>query len=124
MGENTKSIFTDAYILLLIISVILGGVRLLSMLLYPEEDKSGTVYIRADNIDTRYGGSLSAGDVLYDSLTKRRVGKISYIYTDYHDGAADIFIKIEAERTPRGPLRCHKLWFEWERVNEQDFKYR
>ena len=124
MNKSIKVIFTDAYIILLLLSLLLGGIKILSLILYPEEKTAGKMYIRAYNIDTRFRGSLSAGDLLYDSLTKRLVGKITDIYTEHHSEGVDFFIEIDAERVPRGALRCSELWFEWERIDETDFKYR
>ena len=124
MSQNIKSIFTDAYILLILFSLLLSGTGFIKGILYPEEIKSGIIFIRAYNIDTRHMGKLRVGDTLYDSITKRCVGEITELYSEYNGGGADIFMKLDAERAPRGPLRCHKLWFEWERIDATDFKHR
>ena len=124
MGGKFKSIFTDAYILLIIFSVILLGFVALRSLLYPEGRMTEELVIRARGVPTEYRSALNTGDLLFDSITKRQIGRITEIKRIYAGNRVEFIITVDACRMPKGALRSREIWFEWEALDEEDYGLR
>lgn len=113
-----KDIFTDAFIILLIFTVLSGCCFGFYRLLYPEPPVSGMLKITLLPLEYSFAERLSAGDTVYDTLTKRKVGIIKDISAEKVGERVTLTLLIIAERSPRGKaLRTRSLWFEYESIH-------
>ena len=118
--EKLRWIFTDAYILLVIFAVIIFAVLAVRSLLYPAKDEGGVMKIRTAEIDIRHKDALRMHDVIYDTVTKREIGRISGLYREIRPDAVVFYITVDAKSYPRGNMRTSNLWFEWEIADEEN----
>lgn len=114
--KRALDIFKDAYILLILFIVILLGFMAFRALLYPDTGGTRTLTLRVYDIPRDFRDSLSVGDVVFDSITKRRLGEISELEVLDDGGRVEFIIRVEASALPRGALRTKKLWFRWEEL--------
>lgn len=106
------SIFADFLLLSLLIAVVIGSIFVSKLVLYPEPSYEGELTVRTEKMPEEYEASLKVGDFVFDTLTKRRVGKITSV-TPFHQGEEVYFLlTLDASFKPRSKsLRTRELWF-------------
>lgn len=106
------SILIDFILILVLIFVISTCFLIASKILFPEQSEPCELKIRSEVMPREYQWELSEGDVVYDTLTKRRVGNIKSVQSLNRDGGIYFYITIDAAFKPRSKsLRTNKLWF-------------
>ena len=109
-----KAVIIDFFILVSLAAVILGGIYLARLILYPGFDSPQLIRLEVGPIDKIYSASLEKGDLIYDTVTKRRIGYITDI--ERREVGEEVYVTLTAyaERKPRASaLRTPKLWFEY-----------
>ena len=106
------SIFIDFVFIIILISVIATAFFSVKFLLYPEQSCEGELKIRTEVMPKEYEHFISVGDSLFDTLTKRRVGEVTSLYTVEKDEEIYFILTVDAKFTPRSKaLRTGELWF-------------
>ena len=106
------SIFIDFVFIIILISVIATAFFSVKFLLYPEQSCEGELKIRTEVMPKEYEHLISVGDSLFDTLTKRRVGEVTSLYTVEKDEEFYFILTVDAKFTPRSKaLRTGELWF-------------
>ena len=106
------SIFIDFVFIIILISVIATAFFSVKFLLYPEQSCEGELKIRTEVMPKEYEHLISVGDSLFDTLTKRRVGEVTSLYTVEKDEEIYFILTVDAKFTPRSKaLRTGELWF-------------
>jgi len=104
--------FIDFIFIVLFITVTILTVSVTKAILYPEEKTIGELKIRSELMPREYKDSLAPGDVLFDTVTKRRVGEISRVEIREADGKICFYLTLNARFKPRSKaLRSNELWF-------------
>ena len=104
---------------LLIFSVVVAIISFLKILLYKNEDKSRCFTIETHPIDKKYYLPISENDVVFDSITKRRIGRVEAVNTTVSDG--DIILKLDIIGSLPSTLHSafsSGVWFEYEVVEQ------
>ena len=100
---------------LVIISVFVFTVSFLKILLYKSEDNTQYFSIQTRPIDKKYYVCIAANDEVFDSITKRRIGRVVAARTDVRNG--DITLRLDIIGSPPSKLHsafCSGMWFEYE----------
>ena len=106
------SIFADFLFMIIAIAILISAIFISRSILYPQRSFAGELNIRTEYMPKEYKGELKVGSVLYDTLTKRRVGEIKALEEDENDGKIRFFITLDASFKPRSKsLRSDTLWF-------------
>ena len=121
ISKPLLSKFVDFVIFLLIISIVIGSVLFFKMVLYPEPTERGTLTVRTELMPKEFSESISVGDACYDTLTKRRVGKISEFEIKEQGDKIFFLLTLEADFIPRSrALRTKELWFYFAPTGEEE----
>ena len=119
MGENKgffmRGVIIDFLILTLVFFAVCYAGFAASKLLYQDNKRTGEMTLITEAIPSLYEESITENDVVYDPITKRKVGKIDECQSIAEENNKIRFIiKISAENTPRtDSLRTKKLWFRY-----------
>ena len=106
------SILVDFLFVLVGISIIALSVFVLKLMLYPQSSFEGEMRIRTEYMPMEYRDELTVGSVLFDTLTKRRVGDITEVKIEESNGKIRFFITVNSSFKPRSKaLRSDRLWF-------------
>ena len=106
------SVFLDFSLIIMFLSIIIGSVFIGKLILFPIPDEEGRLLIRTEVMPEEYKSHLSVGDTVFDTLTKRRVGRIQSIETRESEGGVCFILTLDSAFTPRGKsLRTRNLWF-------------
>lgn len=85
-----------------------------SFLLFPEEKPSEKIKIRTEELPVSLSDTISVGEPLFDTLTKRKVGKIEEILKEESGGKISFVITFEAAFIPKSDaLRTPQIWFKY-----------
>jgi len=111
--------FTDFSILIFILAFIAAGLIFSRSILYGKRDEPFYMTAVSESMSVIHSGKLSAEDTVYDTITKRAIGKIDTV-REVADGDKFYYvITLHAARRPRGnALRTDKLWFYFREVGE------
>lgn len=102
----------DVFILSIAILTICLFVFIGKRMLFREEGGTRKLIIISEAIPMELEQRLAVGDVLYDTLTKRKVGTVTSLKTVYRDDCVRFVIKTDAAFTPSSDaLRTRELWF-------------
>ena len=100
--------------LLLVSCISVGAVY---RMLWGEEKVSGVITVRPKASDLPFCHVVVTGDIVYDPLTKREIGRVKRTDTVITRGAEHMEIVIDAIRRPRGRcLRTKDVWFEFDSI--------
>ena len=106
------SIFVDFTFIVIAIALICGALLIAKSVLYPQQSFSGDLKIRTEYMPLEYKHELRAGDIVFDTLTKRKIGVIKNVEVDEGDEDVRFFITLDATFKPRSKsLRTQNLWF-------------
>lgn len=106
------SIFIDFAFIVIAISLVCGALFVAKSVLYPQKSFSGDLKIRTEYMPLEYKHELREGDIVFDTLTKRKVGVIKNVEVDEGDEDVRFFITLDAAFKPRSKsLRTQNLWF-------------
>lgn len=111
-SKRLFAIFIDFAFIILLFGIVIGLVLVSKSILYPEKDVPKALSLRTEFMPSQYRTSLSLGDEVFDTLTKRKLGRISDV--EIMESGDDIcfYITVDAEFTPRSrALRTKNLWF-------------
>ena len=112
------SIFVDFVILVFLFSVICGSIFIAKLILYPEQKAGGEMNIMTERMPSGFLNSISVGDAVFDTLTKRRVGEVTAIEAVESENEVYFLITLNAAFRPRSKaLRTNKLWFYFKEVD-------
>ena len=110
-GSLSGRIF-DAFVLSVAILAIVLFVFIAKRILFREGGGTRELVIVSEALPMELEGELAVGDVLYDTLTKRKVGTIKSLKPVYCDECVRFVIKTDAAFTPSSDaLRTSELWF-------------
>ena len=111
-----KVFIIDFLILTFLFLAISSAVFLVSGLLYPEEEHAEYLLkIKTLPMKEEFCSLINEGDELFDSITKRYIGRVIHTSRQGDAEEAVMIIEISAIRNPRGhPLRSRQVWFEYE----------
>lgn len=117
MKKHTKSklsfaIFIDFFFITLFLSIVVGAFFVGKKMLFPEDISPSTLFVRTEFMPVEFASELFLGDDVFDTLTKRKVGKITGLSTEDDGDLIRFYITIDSKFTPRGKsLRTRNLWF-------------
>ena len=117
MKKHTKSklsfaIFIDFIFITILFSILCGAFFIGKQLLFPEDTAPSTLTVRTEFMPVEYTSELFLGDDVFDTLTKRKVGKITGISCEEDGDLVRFHITLDSKFTPRGrSLRTRRLWF-------------
>ena len=112
------SIFVDFVIIVFLFSVICGSIFIAKLILYPEQKVGGELNIMTERMPSGYINSISVGDTVFDTLTKRRVGEVTALKAVESENEVYFLITLNAAFHPRSKaLRTNKLWFYFKETN-------
>ena len=113
-GKQLLSIFVDFLFLLTLFSIMVLSVFIIKNMLYPEGKGGSTLVIRTERMPIEFRNTIQKNEVIYDTLTKRKVGEIREIQSEYDADTVSYIITIDAKFTPRSEsLRTKSLWFKY-----------
>ena len=111
-SKQLLSIFVDFLFIVVIVSIVFGIFFTVKAVLYPKENGSGKITVRTELMPTEFENSLSVGDSVFDTLTKRRVGEIAALEKLQREDKIFFLLTINASFIPRSKaLRTENLWF-------------
>ena len=119
--KSKKSIaqLTDFFIILSLITATVLGVLFASRILYGTPPQVRTVHIETELIPDIHGGKLSEGDEVYDTVSKRVLGRIENLTEQRHEDKIRYRFTVKASQEPRcRALRTKRLWFYFKEVSE------
>ena len=106
------SIFVDFIIIVFFASVLSAAFFIAKRILYPEESKSGELTVRTEVMPKKYENEIAVGDVVFDTLTKRRVGTVTKAKKSEKDGGVYFILTLDSSFRPRSrALRTKNVWF-------------
>ena len=109
-----RDTWLDFYILLLIFSLIAGGIAAGYNLLFGREEYIGRLTLDTEALPSVYRSYIEVGDIVYDTRTKRRIGEITRVDERWQGGEIALTLEIDAVRLPSGAaLRTKRLWFKY-----------
>lgn len=119
-SKQLLSIFIDFLFLTIIFSVIILSVFAIKLLFNPTSDATGALVFETEPIPLKFEDALHENDVLYDTLTKRKVGEITEIKRVYIGDRVKFIIKTDASFTPKSEsLRTSSLWFKYSLTEDE-----
>jgi hypothetical protein len=110
-----NGVIFDFCFCLILGALLSGGLFIGRLVLYGgEQSKSGKAELFAA-VEPELCGRLQAGDLVFDALTKRAVGKILSVEEQMSDDALIYRIELDMKSAliPTHPLRTKRLWFEY-----------
>ena len=112
ISKHLLSIFADFLFSILIFTLLIAFVFVAKLILYPTDTGAMTLTLRTESMPRRFESVISEGDTVFDTLTKRAVGKIKHIERLYESDRVSFIIEIDARFKPKSEsLRTPKLWF-------------
>ena len=115
MRNVSKGQLQDFFIISLLfftISLSAFGVYRLLFTEYPEDVRLTVI---TEEMDAGYKSLLNVGDTIYDTLTKRALGRVDELEILSTGNSIRFRIGFAARHTPKGnALRTSRLWFRYE----------
>lgn len=117
---NIKGAVIDFLILSILFFAVFGFIFGFWSVLYKNEAGEGTIFIVCKPCDSAFLESVHIGDVLYDHITKRRIGHISDIEARKAGyNLSGLTLTVVAERkVVGGAVRTANLLLEVEKITE------
>lgn len=83
-------------------------------LLYRDSEAGGQISVTTEAVPSFYENCLHNGDVIYDPITKRKIGIIDEFQMLNEGDKIRFIIKISAEHMPRADsMRTKNFWFKY-----------
>ena len=121
LSKQLLSLFVDFIILVLVFSLIVGFIFILKLLLYTDREPCNDITLLTESLPLRYENALKEGDSVYDTLTKREIGKIKSLKRTYDEDRVKFLIGIDAKFKPRSEsVRTKRLWFNYRLIEEKE----
>ena len=122
-NKDKKGILIDFLVVSAIVFLLIFSIGLARKILYPFDSKTSDIYITTALIPKEFEGAINCGDDLYDTLTKRKIGIVTYSKINEEDSGIRYEIYLKDAKPPRGMyLRNKNIWFEVESVcKDKDF---
>ena len=106
------SIFVDFLFIVSFLSIVIGAFFISKAILYPSGNGAVELKIQTEEVSREYIGDIRLGDSVYDTLTKREVGKVTEIEIKDRGDSIYFILTLDASFTPRSKaLRTENLWF-------------
>ena len=117
-GSGLKGKLIDFCIFSLLFFVTAFGLRAAVAVLFRDEIISEEITVVSKPIPEEFARYISVGDDLYDTVTKRFVGRITELaFLDGGDGRYTVKIKLFCKSLPRGgAVRSPELYLEIDEV--------
>lgn len=94
-----------------IIAFILIAVSFAKFILFSDFEAGGALTLITENVNNALLCDIAVGDDIFDTLTKRRIGKIDAIDIVEEGDDIHLVIRTEAKYFPRGnAVRTAKVW--------------
>ena len=107
----------DFLIALFILASVIFTVRFANNILYEEKSAQRSITLITEPISKEITDKIKPEDPIYDNLTKKLIGNVSYV-SETDLGESVVYrISIVSDRKPRGDsLRTKTLWFRYTEV--------
>ena len=109
-----KGIVIDFLLLTLMFLFLSSLVFFSAKILFPDSLQPTELRVVTVPLDSLYQGRLASGDILFDPITKAKIGSIKSVAEQACEGGFYATLTISAERMPRGnAMRTKDIWFEF-----------
>ncbi len=110
-------------ILLSIISFIFTGIFFIKKILFSDLSSGSEFYVLTESLDKSFSDELKENDIIYDTLTKRKVGTAESVQILYADEQIQILMFVNADFIPKSnALRTKNLWFKYITVTKDEYQ--
>lgn len=118
---SVKRMVTDFAINTLIFAFICTSVLIFKTVLYKNEKFYANAVIITKPIDVKYYKNFSTDDELFDAITKRSLGKVERIDTDFFEGSFSLKLSVKDATSARGGAVIFSgVYMEYESFSEED----
>lgn len=107
-------------LLILIISCVIGAVKLANSILFSDYSEGGRLLIMTEPLSEEHASLISEGVPLFDTLTKRYIGEIISLQGQHSTEGITLVIETDAAYFPRAEALCTpKVWFRYSMIEER-----
>lgn len=120
MRKNlTKGRITDFFIFLTLFSLAAFAFGFMKSIMYGKEEYLGELSISTLPLSAEYSELVSKEDVMFDAITKRRVGSVKEVeVVRLTDSTVYLKLTLDAQRLPvKNALRSEKIYLEIDEVS-------
>jgi hypothetical protein len=116
--KSIKGYVIDGGVLLLAALLFLSAWIFTYKILYTDNCRPHSITVVTERLPDRHAALISVGDAVYDNITKREIGKITYAEV-LGDGRMKLVI--DARAKPRSAsLRTSDVWFTYSEVKTDE----
>jgi len=113
------SILFDFIILSVIFAIFAFSIFFIRNILFDSTTSARTVIFKTEVIPVEKALPPNEGDILYDPITKRKVGRVKEAYATEYNGGISFIITADITAQPRtDALRTVGLWFRFYEESE------
>ena len=122
-SKQLLAVFVDFLFLTVIFAILTFSIMAVKILFYPKGESAGVIICITESMPLRFEDRLSKNDIVYDTLSKRKVGEIKELQAIYSKDRVKFIIKIDAKFKPKSEsFRTKNLWFRYH-INTEDYGF-